>query len=597
MLTFGLGWAKRRRRPYSMSSAVRPSMWRLLRGHRSVLTGLAAMALLGGFAESVMLVVIVEAAVALTTQHPESFAVGPISLNGLHVSFLLAVALAAIVLRFCLGLGLAWGSASLTAKIQTELRLALFRTYIDADWPTQSSEREGRLQQIVGLEVDRIAVAVLLLVSGLAAACSLVVLVGAALIINPLAAGALAAAVCGLFLVLRPLTRRVRRLANARSAEELGMAQSLNELVRTAEEIRVHGVGDEEKRRLGVETTQVSAWITRINFSNLSISNVYQASALGLIVLALFIVEEFGTADVAATGTIVLILLRALAYSQQVQQAYHQVSERLTSLGAVDDRLSSYRSAAPVVGEAALAEIDRLDFCDVSYSYKVGYKAVDTISFSVSRGEVVGVVGPSGAGKSTLVQLLLRLRPPDEGHYFVNGRDASDFAASDWSRLVSFLPQEPKLIASSVRENIRFLRDVDNGGIEDAARVAHLHDEILSWSDGYETVIGPRADAISGGQAQRLCLARALVSHPALLILDEPTSALDPLSEHYVQKALDTLRGETTIFIIAHRLSTLSICDRILVLMDGRLEAMETREHLASHSGFYQDALRLSGLL
>ena len=155
MLTFGLGWAKRRRRPYSMSSAVRPSMWRLLRGHRSVLTGLAAMALLGGFAESVMLVVIVEAAVALTTQHPESFAVGPISLNGLHVSFLLAVALAAIVLRFCLGLGLAWGSASLTAKIQTELRLALFRTYIDADWPTQSSEREARVGSGRGLQPGR----------------------------------------------------------------------------------------------------------------------------------------------------------------------------------------------------------------------------------------------------------------------------------------------------------------------------------------------------------------------------------------------------------------------------------------------------------
>jgi ABC-type multidrug transport system fused ATPase/permease subunit len=127
--------------------------------------------------------------------------------------------------------------------------------------------------------------------------------------------------------------------------------------------------------------------------------------------------------------------------------------------------------------------------------------------------------------------------------------------------------------------------------------MANLHDEIISWPQGYETVVGQRANAISGGQAQRLCLARALVTDPALLVLDEPTSALDAISEHSVQQALGALRGRTTIFIIAHRLSTLSVCDRILVLNNGRVDGFGTRDQLADEGGFYQQALRLSGLV
>lgn len=571
-------------------------MSKLMAGHRTAFAATAGMALLGGFAESVVLVVIVESAIALAAHRVASLHFGPVNIKSAKISVLLAVALVATLLRLGLGLGVAWGGATFTASIQTELRLAMFNAYLDADWATQSREREGGLQQVIGVEVDRIAAAALFLVTGAAAACSLSVLILVALVVNPLAALALSVSVSGLFLLLRPLTGRVRRLAAARSADELGMAQSLHELIRTAEEIRVHGVGDEEKRRLSFETTKVSGWIARLNFSSLSMANVYQAAALGLVVLALSIVYDLGLASVVGTGTIVLILLRSFAYSQQVQQAYHQIRERLTSVAAVEDRLTSYRSSVAASGDAALDVIDHLEFRDVSYCYRGRRRAIDAISFRVESGEVVGVVGPSGAGKSTLVQLLLRLRSPDVGHYLVNGRDASEFASRDWTKLVSFLPQQPQLIAGSVADNISFFRRVRSDQIEGAARAAHLHDEVLSWPDGYLTTIGPRADALSGGQVQRLCLARALVSNPSLLILDEPTSALDPLSEHHVQNALAELRSQTTIFIVAHRLSTLSICDKILVLRDGHVEAMEPREHLAGRSGFYQDALRLSGL-
>ncbi len=317
---------------------------------------------------------------------------------------------------------------------------------------------------------------------------------------------------------------------------------------------------------------------------------------MGLVVAALFAVNSLRASAVAGTGAIVIILLRAFAYSQQVQQAYHQIGERLVSVAAVEDRIALYRANAATAGSIDLLTVQSLEFRAVSYWYRVGPAAISDLSFTVTRGEVIGVVGPSGAGKSTLVQLLLRLRSPARGRYLVNGRDASDYSVLDWSHQVSFLPQEPKLIAGSVADNITFFREVTDAQIETAARMASIHAEIMSWPHGYDTVIGHRANALSGGQVQRLCLARALVTKPTFLVLDEPTSSLDALSEHSVQEALGEVRGSTTIFIIAHRLSTLSICDRILVLKDGRVEAFETRERLIEVDGFYQEALRLSGL-
>jgi ATP-binding cassette subfamily B protein len=152
------------------------------------------------------------------------------------------------------------------------------------------------------------------------------------------------------------------------------------------------------------------------------------------------------------------------------------------------------------------------------------------------------------------------------------------------------VPQEPRLLHATVAENVRFDRELDQPAIERAARLAHIHDEIMSWERGYETVVGPRADAVSGGQQQRLCLARALAATPEVLVLDEPTSALDPKSESRIQESLNELKDELTLFIIAHRMSTLDICDRVMVIMGGRLVAFDTIEALRENNAYYRSA-------
>lgn len=562
----------------------------LLMPYLGTLIAIAALSLVGGLAEAGVLVLILEAAILLSGNgRTAPLSIGPMHSLHLSIGTLLAAAVAVTVVRIAAQLAASWRSACLCAKIQRQLRAATFDAYVDADWPIQAAEREGSLQQLLGVEVERTTTAALFVATGLAAGCSFVMLIVSAVVISPVAAVALVGLVLALFFALRPITKISRHWMTARSDDELGVAQSLGELVRTAEEIRVHGVRQPEKRRLAREAENVEGWVRRIHFVGLGVVQVYQGAALLLLIAALFLVDELSVASLAGLGAIVLILLRSFAYSQQLQNTYHQLVATVPSVSRIQQQQALYRARPARSGREALEKIASVDLESVTYSYHPGQQALGGVSLSVGHGEVVGVIGPSGAGKSTLVQVLLRLRSPDTGRYLINGRPADDYDEADWTRLVSYVPQEPKVVTGTVADNIRFLRDgFSDQQVEAAARLANLHTEIETWTAGYDTVIGQRAAAISGGQRQRLCIARALLSSPQLLILDEPTSSLDAESEQIIQQTLESLRGHTTIFIVAHRLSTLSVCGRLLVLANGRVEAFDTSDNLATQVGFYQ---------
>jgi ABC-type multidrug transport system fused ATPase/permease subunit len=233
----------------------------------------------------------------------------------------------------------------------------------------------------------------------------------------------------------------------------------------------------------------------------------------------------------------------------------------------------------------------------VSFAYDPGRDVLRDISFTIAPREIVGIVGPSGSGKSTLVQLLLGLRDPARGRVLADGRDLRDLVGAELARRITFVPQAPHLIAGTISENIRFLRDdVTQEDVERAARLAHLHDEIAAFPEGYERQVGEHGGHLSGGQQQRLCIARALVEDPDVLIMDEPTSALDVRSEHLIRSTLLELKERMTVVVIAHRLSTLDICDRIMVIQDGEMKGFDTPAALERSSDFYREALVLSGM-
>ena len=179
----------------------------------------------------------------------------------------------------------------------------------------------------------------------------------------------------------------------------------------------------------------------------------------------------------------------------------------------------------------------------------------------------------------------------------VDGRDARELALDDWYRHVTFVPQDAHLFAGTIAENIRFFREhVDDAMVERAVKRAHLDDEIAAMPNGFDTPVGERGGELSGGQRQRLCIARALVDEPDVVVLDEPTSALDPMSEALMRETLTELTPRTTVFVIAHRMSTLTICDRIMVILGGRLQGFDEPARLEEGNAFYREALRLSGM-
>ena len=263
----------------------------------------------------------------------------------------------------------------------------------------------------------------------------------------------------------------------------------------------------------------------------------------------------------------------------------------IPSVNRVLGALQSLRFVLPVINtlytEVSLATPDPprhstpavpfrevVELKEISYSYPNAAKlALDHISLTISRGELVGFVGASGAGKSTLVDVLLGLLTPDSGEVRVDGQDIRR-ALRNWQDQIGYVPQSIYLTDDSLARNVAFgLPDVqiDMVAVWRAIRAAQLEEFVLGLVDGLETVVGERGIRLSGGQRQRIGIARALYHDPAALVLDEATSSLDTVTERGVMTAVRALQGIKTILIVAHRLSTVELCDRLYRMESGRI--------------------------
>jgi len=409
---------------------------------------------------------------------------------------------------------------------------------------------------------------------------------------NILAAGIVLIVAFCMFAPLRPVRGMGKRRGRAFSEAQIEYAGGVAESIRLAEETQVFGTGEAQRNRIDglVESARRLYYQTQILLR--LASNISQSLVYLLIVGGLAALDAAGASHAGSLGAVVLILVRASSSGQTIQNSYQNVVQSLPFVERAQEAEWRYRESAPVRGAVGLAGVRSLVFKGVGYSYREGRPVLENIDFRVHSGEVIGIIGPSGAGKSTLVQLLLRLREPATGHYLVNNIPAHQIAQTDWQEHVAYVPQEPRLLHATVAENISYFRDINDREIERAARLARIHEDITSWPEGYETIIGPRADAVSGGQQQRICLARALAAKPEVLVLDEPTSALDPTSEALIQESLTRLKHQLTLFIVAHRMTTLDICDRVMIIQNGKLQALDTITHLQQHNTYYQNTTK-----
>ncbi len=223
----------------------------------------------------------------------------------------------------------------------------------------------------------------------------------------------------------------------------------------------------------------------------------------------------------------------------------------------------------------------KVEYRNVSFGYRQGEPILKNINISAMPGEAIALVGASGAGKTTFVNLLPRFYDPQSGEIFIDGIDLRDVTLNSLRRQIGIVPQETTMFSGTIAQNIAFGQsEFDTELVESAAKVANAHRFITELSNGYYTLVGERGVNLSGGQRQRIAIARAILLNPRILILDEATSALDSESEALIQEALERLIQTRTVFIIAHRLSTVRKCDRILVFEQGQIVESGTHQEL-----------------
>jgi len=566
---------------------------------RRTVAWLGLSAAFSGLTEALFLTVVSQILLALVNGTKQVTSQnGRIGFIHLHTSVhhLLLFALALALARMVLQVPLSMLPARIAADVQAQLRKDLFASFTRASWGVQSREQEGYLQETMTGQVMQATSGALQATGIITSFFTFIVLLGTAIDLNPVAAGVVLLATTLLFGALRPLNNLGARSARALSKAQLEYAGGVGQAGRLAEETKAFGVGTEQEAQVDGLIENARNLFFRTQLLGRLTPNVYQSMVYLILVGGLWLlVLEGGTRQhVVSLGAVVLILLRAGSYGQGVQGSWQGLRQSLPFIERLQDTRRRYLESAVPAGSLALGRVEKVAFESVSFAYDPDRPVLSELSFEVAGGESIGVIGPSGAGKSTLIQLLLRLRPPDSGRYLLNGEPAASYDAVDWHRVVAYVPQEPRLLHATVSENIRYFRDVDDAAVERAARLARIHEDIMSWPEGYATIVGPRADAVSGGQQQRICLARALVARPEVLVLDEPTSALDPHSESLIQESLSALRDELTLFIIAHRMSTLDICDRVMVILDGRLVAFDTARELRSENAYYRSASALA---
>jgi ATP-binding cassette, subfamily B, bacterial len=326
----------------------------------------------------------------------------------------------------------------------------------------------------------------------------------------------------------------------------------------------------------------------------------------------LLVIEgEFEVGQLAAMG-----LLVGRVYQPLTSLTNARV-DVLTALVSFDRVFEVLDSPSPIQDRPGARELTapqgRVEFRDVTFRYpsadEVVVASLETtsgapgsgpsspvlqhIDLEVRPGQLVAVVGPSGAGKSTLTALVPRLYDVSEGAVLVDGHDVRDLTQDSLRRAVGVVSQDPHLFHESIAENLRYARpDATDAELEDACRAAQIHDTITSLPDGYRTIVGERGYRMSGGEKQRLAIARMLLKDPTIVILDEATSHLDTENEALVQEALaEALAGRTSL-VIAHRLSTITAADQILVIDQGRLAQRGTHGQLLAEGGLYADLYR-----
>lgn len=568
---------------------IRLAISSLTRRQRVGAAVLVAMLLAGAVAETLVFLLLIPLAQAVSTGDGRlEQSLGPFDVSVATGDVVLAI-FVSIAAMTALRLSANYIQTRLATAVEHRERIRLFDDYIGASWELQAKEPPGRIQSIAGFATAKGDV-IGLVANSSRYVLNISVMLGAAFLVAPVGAFSIAALGGAMFLAFRPLVAAARRLSGEHITRSTQHNEDLGELISIGADSRVFHAGDGFRERLISSNRAALDAKRKATLIGGSVPPAYQAIGLTLAAVILAVASTRDV-NVGVLGAVVILLIRSMSYGQGLQAVIQKMAEYRPAIEALEEWRTEYATAVVAHGHLPIRRINSLELVDVSYRYDEDAPALHGVSLQITHGEQIGFVGPSGSGKSTIVQLILGLRTPESGRVCINERPIAEYDEAQLRAQMSLVPQKTTLFRGTVMDNIRIFRDhIDDATIVESARRAGLHDTILGFPAGYETLIGPTHRDVSGGQLQRLGIARALAGDPSLLVLDEPTSALDVDSEEMVTDTLRTLSEDVLVVVVAHRVSTLRHCNRIAVFEAGRLATLGPPETVVASSDFFRRA-------
>ena len=511
---------------------------------------------------------------------------------------LLALAFVPIVMRQGVYYLNTWYNAVVQNRAIERLMVRAFKSVAHAELSFIERQDQGKLIGFVTGQISRCGGALIQYIKLLSAVAVIVVYAVLLLVLSwPLAVIAIAA-----MALVSAAVRRImvssRAYGKAVTEASVAMSSAVRERLASLRLVKMRAREDAEAEHIGVLAGTLRRASTRIAVAAARVEIIVDPALMLAVFLIIYVgVTRFGM-TLASLGLFMFILLRLNGKAKEVNVGRQQLASLMPSFDYVEAMLADAETAPTPSGGSRRFEglHDDITFDDVHFAYKAGTTEVlRGVSLAIPRGSLTAIVGRSGAGKSTLVDMIPLLRRPDSGQIRFDGVPAEEFDLASLRTRIGFLTQEPILFNATIEWNLTYGLEepVTPERLRAALEDSYCAEFVDSLPKGLETELGDRGVRFSGGQRQRLALARVLLQAPDILILDEPTSALDSESESYIQASLSRLHGRTTLVVIAHRLSTVREADQIIVLDDGRVVASGRHEELLEMSSTYKALFEL----
>ena len=396
-------------------------------------------------------------------------------------------------------------------------------------------------------------------------------------------------------IIIFGISHSIRRRSARSQAQLAGMTSMIAETIGSMRIVKAFATKGFEINRFAKETQKYYKLMIRrdrLRFVSSPVSETFGATIAALLLWVgardVLVIESISSEDFLR---FILLLFSLFQPLKNLTNVVNELQNGLASADRVFAIMDIKSDIQDVDNAIKVKDLNSsLSFNDVSFAYgNKDEKVLNNINFKINKGEIFALVGPSGAGKSTLVDLIPRFYDTLSGSIKIDGKDIKDLELKSLRSLMGIVTQETFLFDDTVKANISYgVENISDDEIKDASKAANAHEFIKKLPDGYNTIIGERGVSLSGGQKQRIAIARAIVKNPPILILDEATSSLDSESEKHVQSAIENLMSERTVFVIAHRLSTVHNANKILVLENGQIVQEGKHDDLINVDGLYK---------